>query len=91
MNISLNASLTVHLDEPRHNGFLVTDQDNEEFGILYKNGILSSFQPSIYSPPSEWQKNYKPPFEDWWLDQYDELINEYVSPETLRLLSRRNN
>ncbi len=91
MNISLpfrSTTITVHLDQPRHFGFLCTCAD-EEIGILYKNGILRTFEPSEYSPPIEWEKTtYTPPFDGWWLDEYEEKIRNFVSVEMMQMRNR---
>jgi hypothetical protein len=72
------STMTVHLDQPRHTGFLCTDTEDEEIGILYKNGILYTFVDSEYSPPVEWQNatNYTPPFSDWWQDEFIKSYDE---------------
>jgi hypothetical protein len=70
-----NGLMTVHLDQQRHFGFLCTF-DDEPIGILYKSGILFTFEDSEYTAPVEWQKtSYIPPFEGWWKDEFDNLID----------------
>jgi hypothetical protein len=89
-------TMTVHLDQPLHNGFLCTSAEYQstddqatpgEIGILYKNGTLWTFQPTEYSPPIEPGNDYTPPFAGWWNEHYT-FSGE--TDEMFRLLNRPN-
>ncbi len=70
----LEREMTVHLDQPRRNGFLCTDANGEDLGVLQKSGWLYTFEDvREYRVPIEVEKatELTPPYAEWWDEKYD--------------------